>query len=97
MKPQIIIQGRDFVIFKVEENTPEAFLIEAKYIAGDIERCQTAEEVIQIMQEYEFTAGEMSGHFFIPYFLNHKYSGLDKSLAFDTNNGVGAYTLTNNN
>jgi hypothetical protein len=97
MKPEILVKNQEFVIFKVEENTPEAFLIEAKYIAGDIERCQTAEEVIQIMQEYEFTAGEMSEHFFIPYFLNHKYSGLDKSLAFDTNNGVGAYTPINKN
>ena len=97
MKPQIIIQGRDFVIFKVEENSPEAFLIEAKYIAGDIDRCQTTEEVVQIMQDYEFTAGEMSGQFFIPYFLNHKYSGLHKSLVFDTRSEVRAYTLTNNN
>lgn len=95
MKPQIIIQGRDFVIFKVEENTPEAFLIEES-IAGDIERCQTADEVKKIMLEYEFTTGEMSGHFFIPYYLNHKYSGLHKSLVFDTSSEVRAYTSTNN-
>lgn len=93
MKPQIICQNTEFVIFKVEENTPEAFLIEES-IAGDIERCQTADEVKQIMQEYEFTAGEMSGHFFIPYFLNHKYSGLDKRVAFDTT--TGNYIKTNN-
>lgn len=94
MKPEILVKNQEFVIFKIEENTPEAFLIEAKYIAGDIERCQTAEEVIQIMKEYSFTAGEMSGHLFIPYYSNHKYSGLDRSEAFDTT--TGNYIETNN-
>lgn len=95
MKPQIIAKDTEYVIFKLEENTPEAFLMEATYIAGDIERCQTAEDAIQIMKEYSsFTAGEMSGRLFIPYFANHKYSGLDRSSAFDTT--TGTHIETNN-
>ncbi|KAA0241973.1 MAG: hypothetical protein EDM75_16310 [Chlorobiota bacterium] len=88
MKPQIKVNDTEFAIFKIEENTDEVFLMEATYIAGDIERCQTAEEVIQLMKEYsDFKAGEMRGHLFIPYFANHKYSGLDRSEAFDTTTG----------
>lgn len=88
MKPQIIAEHEDIVIFKVDEDTPEVFMMEATYLAEDIRRCESREEILELMDYYgAFDAGEMKGNIFIPYCVNHRYSGLSLSDAFDMTTG----------